>query len=355
MIDGNNDLTQLTARHQGRNSMREALLAYKGSSKPKKAKVVPTPSSYASVDNASFATDFGKGQSGLVTDPNDASKKVYQTTANLSPELKTAADTATTGLTSNLAYLQTDPQQRVSSLLAGEVPMYNALKEQSDRATAEAVGRQRVNAQLGGLSNSTTLGAALGRIANDDILRQNTMLTQGLDWGNTQARTDAALGLNTLTGLNNLVTPLGAAAASQLQTAKSSQDAAAAATAAAQNTANLEYTKALNAYNQANQTNWGSLGGAIGGSLALAAAPFTGGASLALMPALAGIGSGIGSGIGGGSGSSASGGGSYGDLSALSSLFKGSGGSSGSSAGYTPSSLNGLFTSSFANPYVTVY
>lgn len=80
----------------------------------------------------------------------------------------------------------------------------------------------------------------------------------------------------------------------------------------------------LNLYN-ANQpkdtTPWGSIGSLAGMGLALGAAPFTGGASLALIPAAGAMGGGIG-GLFDKSGSGGGGGGGGGtDLSALMSLF----------------------------------
>lgn len=269
------------------------LSAYKGDDKPKRAEVKKTPSSYNGVDSSSFSTDFGSGFSGLVADPNNAGKKIYQTSASLSPELAQIGQTAGGMLGNNLSYLQRNPEERVSWLTGGNDPYYNLFSEQSKRATTEAIGRQLVDAQQGGITNSTTLGSALGRIANDDILRRNQILQSSLDYNNNNARTDAQLGLGTITGLNSLITPYGSAAAAQLQTAKGSQDQAAAATAAAQNQAERDYTSAVNQYNMQKQA---SLGNMIGGGLSMLGS--IGGNML--LPGLGGmIGSSLGSSIGG--------------------------------------------------------
>lgn len=240
------------------------LAAYKGDDKPKKANVTGTPSSYKGVENSSFSTDFGSGFSGLVADPNDpkGKAKIYQTTANLAPELAQIGRTAGGMLGNNLEYLQRDPEQRVAWLTGGNDPTYNVMQEQARRATQEAIGRQLVNAQQGGITNSTTLGSALGRIGNDEILRNQQILQSVLDFNANNARADAGLGMSTITGLNSLITPYGSAAATQLQTAKGSQDQAAAATAAAQNQAEQQYIQALNQYNA--QKAKEPFGGALG-------------------------------------------------------------------------------------------
>lgn len=281
-----------------RGRLKRQFYAYKGDKKPKKAEVVSTPSSYAGVNDASFATDFGSGSSGLVT--NDNGSKTYSTTAKLSQPLADVAGTAGQGLMSNMQYLQADPTQQVDRMRQGTDPYYNVLKETMQRERDAAVGRQLVDAQQGGLTNSTTLGSALGKIANEDILRQNQALLQALDYGNQNARANAQFGLGTITGLNSLVTPLGSAAAAQLQSAKASQDAAAAATAKAQNDANTEYTAAMNAYRANSGVDWGSVGGLAGGLLGGTAGFFLGGPAGALTGY--GLGSGVGGGIGGGIG-----------------------------------------------------
>lgn len=289
----------------------DRLWVFKGPEKPKKAKVVSTPSGYAGVQSGEFSTAFGSGKSALVDDPNKKGSKIFQTSATLAPQLAAIGNTAMTGAQDNLNYLQRSPEEQVGWLTSGNDPFYNVMAERARQAQLEAVGRQRVNAQMGGLNNSTTFGSALGRIANEDMLRQNQMLLAALEYGNNNARTNGQFNLSTISGLNGLMTPYGAAAASQLQTAKSSQDQAAAATAAAQNQAELAQAQAMNQYNASKPgTNWGSVGGLIGGGLALAAAPFTGGASLSFLPAAMGAGSMAGGLFGGGGG----GGGSYGAI-----------------------------------------
>lgn len=292
----------------------------KGDDKPKKAEVKPTVSSYNKVNSGSFSTDFGSGFSTLAKDPNNPKQKIFQTSANLSPELAAIGHTAGGMLGNNLDYLQRNPEERVSWLTGGNDPYYNIFSEQAKRATQEAIGRQLVNAQQGGITNSTTFGSALGRIANDDILRKHQILQSALDFNNNNARTDAQLGLGAITGLNSLITPYGSAAAAQLQTAKGSQDRAAEATAAAQNQAEMQYVQAMNQYNAQKQASMGNmlgtgLGilGSIGGNM--------------LLPGFGGmIGSGLGNFLGNG-------------IGGASSLFNGAG--AGIGALFNTSGMNG--------------
>lgn len=235
------------------------LYAYKGPVKPEHADIKPTVSGYAGVNNAGFSTDFGSGTSGIT---GTGKNKTYQTTATLSPQLAGIGQTAATGLGNNLQFLQQDPNQRVGFMTSGQDPTYNVLNEQADRARQEAIGRQLVDGHQGGITNSTTMGSALGKITNDDLLRRNQILLSALDYGNQTAQSNAGINMNTISGLNGLITPLGSAAASQLQTAKGSQDAANAATVAAQNSEATRYAGLMDAYNK--QQSQQAFGGALG-------------------------------------------------------------------------------------------
>lgn len=262
-------------------------MAYKGGKKPKKATVTPTRSAFDGVDSASFSSDFGTGLSGFKVNPDGT--KAIETSASLNPGLQGVATTATGGLQNNLSYLNQDPNQRVGFLTSGQDPLYNVLQENLRRTTDNNLGRARLTAFGTGNQNSTAGGAALGQILNNDALNQQQNLYQALQYGNQTATGNANTNLGTLGGLANLVYPLASTSNSNLLTAKQDQSQALAATAAARNAAEQQYISALNNYNSTKNAGMGSgIGSLIGGGLALAAAPFTGGASLSFLgPAMA--------------------------------------------------------------------
>lgn len=227
-----------------------SLYAYLGgNNKPKKAKVTNARTSYRNVDESSFDTDFGSGFA-QVTGPT--SRREFEVSSRLNPSLAGAIDPAGQGLQANAEYLARDPEQRVDYLRSGNDPYYNILQENADRNRRDLIGRAEVNSYLGGRSNSTSMGAALGQIYNDDILRQNQILLSALDYGNQTARNDIATQLGLVSGLNQLVTPLGAAASAQLQTALNARDRVSLANAGAKNAAELQYASDYNRY-QASQ------------------------------------------------------------------------------------------------------
>jgi hypothetical protein len=138
-------------------------------------------------------------------------------------------------------------------------------------------GRSLVDSYGTGTGNSTTAGAAQGMIMNDAILRGNQNLLSAIDFSNQTGRANLGANLDTMGSIANLLYPMGAAANANLMTALGSRDNFAMANAQAENAANLQYSQAMQAYNQQKQSGLGSL---IGGGIGLLAAPFTGGMSL---------------------------------------------------------------------------
>lgn len=286
-----------------------------GNSKPNKVKYNPVTSQYNGTNQSTFNTDFATGNSTIkpytYTDPltgQTSTKQQLVTDATLNPELQKAANTATSGLNSNLSYLSMDPNQRVNFLTSGQDPLYNVLNEQNNRAYQQNVGRTSLDAARTGNANSTALGGALGTLMSNDQLTKNQILLNALQYGNQTANTNAATNLGAIGGLANLSYPLGSAANSSLQSALNQLDSVGLQNAQNQLQADMYNTSAQNAA----RTNWGQV---IGGSLATAAAlglaPFTGGASLLAVPGTIGMaGGGFGKSGGGMSGYSG-GGGSY--------------------------------------------
>jgi hypothetical protein len=310
-----------------------ALMAFKSSS-PKKVKYNPVTSQYDGTNKSTFNTDFATGTSTITpytyTDPltgESSTKKELVTDSYLNPELKTAANTASTGLNNNLSYLSMDPNQRVSFLTSGQDPLYNVLNEQANRTFDQNVGRTSLDAAKTGNQNSTALGGALGSLYSNDSLIRNQILLNALNYGNQTANTNAATNLGAIGGLANLSYPLGSAANSSLQSALNQLDSVGLSNAQNQLQADMYNTSAANA----NRTNWGSvIGSGLGTLASVGLAPFTGGASLLALPsALSSFGSSFGGSGGGG---------------AI------SGGMGGSGYGYPSSYSNPLSSYSFTNP-----
>ena len=280
-----------------------------GGSKPKKANVKGTPNLFQRNNAAEFTTDFGTGNSGLYnymyTDPvTGQTEKMTKITADakLNPELSQAAQTAQAGINNNLGYINRDPNQQYQDAIGGNDPYYNMLTMQADKTRRAAEGRMQLNAQRGGISNSTTLGAGLGTIANEDIMRRNAILTNAMQYGNQTATQNLGTNLGVVGNLAQLTYPLASAANSAFMTGAQSFNNALSQTAAAQNAAEMQYTNAMNQYRAQQSGALGSgIGSLLGAGSALALAPFTGGASLAYLPAAASIGGGIGGGLTGGS------------------------------------------------------
>lgn len=260
--------------------------AYKGPPEPKKAKVQATPSQYSGVTNSSFSGPFGSGTSTL----NKATNSI-DATATLSPELQNSANLAQSGLTNNLAYINRNPEQQVNFATSGQDPYYNVLAEQANQAFDSNLGRLRLQAFKGGGLNSTAAGGAYGNLAHNKNLYDNQILLNALQYGNQNALQGAQANLGAIGGLAQLVYPLQSAANAQLNTALQSKDRADAATVAARNQAEANYAQAMNEYSATKNAGMGSgIGSMVGAGLAIGAAPFTGGASLALLPAAMSLG-----------------------------------------------------------------
>lgn len=187
--------------------------------KPKQIQASTYKSSFAPVKSTSFGSDFGTGTSSI-----DPTTGQWSTSSSLSPGLKQVADSSTSGLNNNINYLNQDPSQRFASIAAGQDPTYNAIQTQSQRQTDQALGRAQVDAQSAGNLNSTALGAQLGAIHNDDILRTNTNQANAYTLGNQTATNNANTLLGSLTGMGNLSYPLATGANSNLTTANQSID-----------------------------------------------------------------------------------------------------------------------------------
>lgn len=240
--------------------------------KPEEPKVEKTKTTFKGVNAAQTEGPFGTGTSQLTpyqaTNPitgKTVNKVRVDTTNKLNPELQASAELAQTGLKSNLGFLQRNPNEQVDWLRGGNDPLYNILREESQRNTDRALGRSLVDSQGTGTMNSTTAGAAQGMILNDAILRSNQNLLQALNFGNETSRANMGANLNAIGSLANLVYPLGSSANANLLAGLNAQDRAYAATAAAQNAANLQHAQAMNAYNQQKASSWGNILGGITG------------------------------------------------------------------------------------------
>lgn len=233
------------------------LYAYKGPPKPKKAKVEATPTAYDNVSSSSFSGPFGSGSSTL----NKGTGSI-DSTATLSPELQNSANLAQSGLSSNLAYINRNPQEQVNFATGGQDPYYNVLSEQANQAFDSNLGRLRLQAFKGGGLNSTAAGGAYGNLAYNKNLYDNQILLSALQHGNQQATQNAQTNLGAIGGLAQLVYPLSSAANAQLNTALQSKDRAAATTVAARNQAEALYNQQMMQYEQQRAAQ--AFGGALG-------------------------------------------------------------------------------------------
>lgn len=241
-----------------------------GHKNPPQAKAAKYTSAYGNTQNTTFGSDFGTGTSSI-----DPKTGTMMTTSSLSPQLKSVADQAGQGLGSSLGYLNQDPQSSYSAMAAGNDPYYNVLQSNNERVLADQQAQARLLGQQTGTGNSTTMGSALGRIANDDYDRQQQNLVTALTFGNDQARQNANTQLGTVSGLANLSYPLASAANSNLTTALGATDAASAQNAANQQAANMANFQAQQAAAQRQSAMWGNLlntgatvaGGVFGGPI----------------------------------------------------------------------------------------
>lgn len=281
-----------------------------GKKKVSKVKYTPYQSAFR-YTGSNYATPYSFGSSGI-------DNGILKTSATLAPGLQSASDTASAGLTPNLAFLQQDPNQRIAFIDGGNDPLYNILSERIRRAEADALGRAKVNAQGTGNSNSTAYGSAMGTILNDSLLRKNSTLLDALNFGNENARANIGTNLGAIGTFANLANPAGAAANSNSLAAYSAQDQAASNNAGNQLQANMANAAAQNAQNMLEQQKKSSMLGNLvnlGGTLLGSA--FGGPVGGAIGSKLAGAFSGGGGASGSIGGSLLSGGGGLGELSSF--------------------------------------
>lgn len=233
------------------------LYAYKGGEKPKRQNVYSTPTEYDNVTSSSFGGPFGSGSSTL----NKGTGSI-DSTATLSPELQNSANLAQSGLTSNLGYINRNPQEQVNFATGGQDPYYNVLAEQAKQSFDNNLGQLRLQAFKGGGLNSTAAGAAYGNLAYNKNLYDNQILQSALQYGNQQATQNANTNLGAIGGLAQLVYPLESAANAQLNTSLQANDRADATTTQAKNAAEAQYHQAMAQYEaqKASQPFGGALG-----------------------------------------------------------------------------------------------
>lgn len=262
-----------------------------GKKKSSSVKYKAPASQFAGVTGSSFNGPFGSATSNRNGSSIDTTFKLGDSFAGL-------PDTIGQGLSSNYRYLGQDPQQRYDSILGGNDPVYNLLREQTDRELSRQLGRAKLTGQSTGNVNSTALGALNAGILNDGVMRNNQNILSALDYGNSAATNAINTGLGGVTTLNNLIAPLGSAANANLMTAMTNQDQVALANAARQLQAD-QFNAQASMANQGSSP-WGTIGSLAGAALGLGLAPFTGGSSLALASLGGSLGGGVGSLFGGG-------------------------------------------------------
>ncbi len=191
----------------------------KGKGAPK-AQAAKYTSPYANTHETSFGSDFGTGTSSI-----NPQTGLMTTTSSLSPQLKSVADQAGQGLGSSLGYLNQNPQESYANMAAGHDPYYNTLQINNQRILNDQQSQARMLGQQTGMTNSTTMGSELGRISNDDNLRQQNNMATAMQFGNDQARQNASTQMGSISGLANLSYPLASAANSNLTTALGATDA----------------------------------------------------------------------------------------------------------------------------------
>lgn len=245
---------------------------------PPKATAAKASNVFNKTNTATFGSDFGTGTSNI-------SNGVINTTSSLSPDLQQARTTAGQGLNSNLGYLAQSPDQVFGNMAAGSNPYYNQLQMQTQRANDQNVSNARLQAgQLGG-ANSTALGSTLGRLYADNGLQQSTNASNAFTLGQNAATGNVGTFQNSLTGLANLAYPLASSANSNLMADLASRNQTSQFNAGNQQQVNLANQQAALQQQQQQNSLTGNLVNAGLTGVGMIAAPFTGGASLAL-PAL---------------------------------------------------------------------
>lgn len=271
--------------------------------KPKKPPTQKTPASpFSTLEQTSYQSPFATGRSDLA--PVVIGGKTYNelnTTTELTPQLQQSANTAQTGFGSGLDYLSQSPDQRFQSITSGNDLYYNVLADQLAQAQNMQLARAGMQGQSRGLQNSTTTGAAQAGILNDALRRERENQLASYNFGTQQATNQVGTNLGAMQGIQALSAPAAQMAAQQMMQGRQFGDQY------AMQKAQADYQSAMAQYQQQQASaGWGSgIGSAIGAGLSLAAAPFTGGASLSYLPAAAALGGTVGSfGTGGTGGNS---------------------------------------------------
>lgn len=109
----------------------------------------------------------------------------YDTT--LAKPLQDATSLAQTGLMNNLAYLGQSPTQMMSQLQNGQNEFYNYQKLLAEEDYNNRLGSMKVDLSKRGLSNSSTAGSMLARLAQDQGRRDMENRLGAIDWMNNQA------------------------------------------------------------------------------------------------------------------------------------------------------------------------
>lgn len=270
-------------------------------SKPEAPELKIPSSPFSRLNVVDFNSPFAGSRSEINRSPIGKKSNRIETNTELSQPLQQAAQSAQQGFGAGLSYLAADPSQRFAEISGGQDLYYNVLADQLASAEKKALSRAAVQGQSRGLSDSTTQGAAIAGIMDDSLKREREAQLAAFNLGQQTATNQVGTNLGAISGLNSLAMPLGQLASSQLIQGRQFGDQYAANKAQAEYQAAMaQYQQDLKDYNS--KAGWGgSLGSLAGAALAIGAAPFTGGASLAFLPAAASLGGGIGSFATGGS------------------------------------------------------
>ncbi len=242
---------------QGREFLK-LLYAYKGP-KPE------AKSAFAGVNQSNVSLG------GLVNANASKSGNSLTSSATPSSALAGVQDATLSGLESNLTALGQSPTQQLQDLQAGNNTFFNLADEINRRSAETALSQAQARFSANGLENSSVRGAFEGQIANDAILRDLATQQSSIQTQNALAGTNAQIGGGILGTIGNLLSVPLQVANNNLNTALRDQTAASIANAQIQS--------------QGQTSVLGSLLSGAGTLAGIAAAPFTGGASLALAPA----------------------------------------------------------------------
>lgn len=174
-----------------------------GGKKPPKAKSAKASSPYSGVNEYNVNLDGFGSANALKKDGK------LNVTSSLAPALKPSYDAATSGLSSNLNYLNATPEQHLADLSAGKNSFYNLQNSINQRALDNQIGQAQSRFSANGLENSTVRGGFEGALASDSIFRDMATRQSSLDYLHGQAVSDAAVQNTVLQGLaNNQQVPL---------------------------------------------------------------------------------------------------------------------------------------------------